>query len=92
MAKSVFKPYANNKDTDQPAHPRSLISVFVVRCRDSLTLIVAIPETSRLLQASVAKQVDLYLTWSQTSVDRVSRDVAHLGFRCFVSFEVCRDC
>ena len=29
-------PYANNKGTDQPAHPRSLISVFVVRCLDSI--------------------------------------------------------
>ena len=30
-------PYANNKDADQPAHPHSLISVFVVRCIDSTT-------------------------------------------------------
>ena len=28
-------PYANNKDTDQPAHLHSLISAFVVRCLDS---------------------------------------------------------
>ena len=28
-------PYANNKDADQPAHPHSLISAFVVRCLDS---------------------------------------------------------
>ena len=28
--------YANNKGTDQPAHPRSLISAFVVRCLDSI--------------------------------------------------------
>ena len=27
-------PYATNKDADQPAHPRSLISTFVVRCLD----------------------------------------------------------
>ena len=27
-------PYAINKGADQPAHPRSLISAFVVRCRD----------------------------------------------------------
>ena len=33
---NLFIPYANNKDADQPAHPRSLISVFVVRCLDSL--------------------------------------------------------
>ena len=29
-------PYANNKGADQPAHPRSLISTFVVRCLDSM--------------------------------------------------------
>ena len=28
--------YANNKGEDQPAHPRSLISAFVVRCLDSI--------------------------------------------------------
>ena len=28
---SLFMPYANNKGADQPAHPRSLISTFVVR-------------------------------------------------------------
>ena len=28
--------YANNKGADQPAHPRSLISAFVVRCLDSI--------------------------------------------------------
>ena len=34
MRKPVLQ-YANNKGEDQPAHPRSLISAFVVRCRDS---------------------------------------------------------
>ena len=33
--------YANNKDADQPAHPRSLISVFVVRCLDSVLSLVS---------------------------------------------------
>ena len=28
--------YANDKDADQLAHPRSLISAFVVRCLDSI--------------------------------------------------------
>ena len=28
--------YANNKGADQSAHPRSLISAFVVRCLDSI--------------------------------------------------------
>ena len=29
MRKPVFLPYANNKDADQPAYPRSLTSTFV---------------------------------------------------------------
>ena len=29
-------PYANNKGADQSAHPRSLISAFIVRCLDSI--------------------------------------------------------
>ena len=28
--KNLFISYANNKDADQPAHPRSLISIFVI--------------------------------------------------------------
>ena len=35
-AKMCLMPYANNKGADQPAHPRSLISTFVVRCLDSM--------------------------------------------------------
>ena len=34
--KMCLMSYANNKDADQPAHLRSLISTFVVRCLDSL--------------------------------------------------------
>ena len=35
-SKTCLMPYANNKGADQPAHPRSLISTFVVRCLDSV--------------------------------------------------------
>ena len=42
---NLFLPYANNKGADQPAHPHSLISTFVVRCLLSL---VSISEISRL--------------------------------------------
>ena len=31
-AKMCLMPYANNKGADQPAHLRSLISTFIVRC------------------------------------------------------------
>ena len=40
--------YANNKGTDQPAHPRSLISAFVVRCLDNIISLDSIAEISRL--------------------------------------------
>ena len=40
--------YANNKGADQPAHPRSLISAFVVRCLDSIISLDSIDEISRL--------------------------------------------
>ena len=33
-------PYATKKGADKPAHPRSLISTFVVRCRDSIISLV----------------------------------------------------
>ena len=58
--------YANNKDADQLAHPRSLISAFVLRCLDSITPLLAMAEISRLLLACVAEQVGLTLLWSQT--------------------------
>ena len=35
MRKPVFA-ICDNKGADQPAHPRSLISAFVVRCVDSI--------------------------------------------------------
>ena len=59
-------PYANNKGADQPAHPRSLISAFVVRCLDSIIFLVSISEISSLQLASVAAQAGLSFTWSKT--------------------------
>ena len=46
--KMCLMPYANNKGADQPAHPRSLISAFVVRCLDSIISLDSIAEISRL--------------------------------------------
>ena len=59
-------PYANNKGADQPAHPRSLISAFVVRCLDNIKPLLAIAEISSLYLTSVAEQASLSVTWSQT--------------------------
>ena len=56
-----------------PAHPRRLIGAFVIRCLDSLIRILAKSKISRLQLASVAVQVGLCLTWSQTIKDRFSQ-------------------
>ena len=40
--------YVNNKGADQPAHSRSLISAFVVRCLDSVISLDPIAEIPRL--------------------------------------------
>ena len=45
---NLFLLYANNKDADQPVHLRSLISVFGIRCLDSLIRLVSISEISGL--------------------------------------------
>ena len=82
---NLFIPYANNKDADRPAHPHSLISTFIVRCLDSIISLVSISEISRLWLASVAEQVSLSLTWSQTSKDRFSCDVAHMMYEYYLS-------
>ena len=46
-AKTCLMPYANYKGADQPAHPLSLISTFVVRCLDSMICVLAISKVSR---------------------------------------------
>ena len=59
-------PYANNKGADQPAHGRSLISAFVVRCLDSIIPLVSISEISSLCLVCMTAQTNLSLPWSQT--------------------------
>ena len=70
--------YANNKGTDQPAHPGSLISAFVVCCLDSVMSLVSVTKISSLLLASVAEQASLSWTWSETPEDMFSHDEAHM--------------
>ena len=59
-------PYANNKCADQPAHPRSLISVSIVHFLDSIIPLISKSKISRLQLVSVAEQSGLGLTWSKT--------------------------
>ena len=70
--------YANNKGADQPAHPHSLISTFVVCCLDSIIPILAKSKISRLKLVSIAEQARLSLTWWQMPEDTFSRDVAQM--------------
>ena len=75
---NLFLLYANNKGADHPAHQRSLISAFVVRCLDSIIPLASISEMPSLLLPSVDAQSGLSLTWSKISVDRFSRNEAQL--------------
>ena len=42
VIRNLFLPYENNKGADQPAHPLSLISTFVVHSLNSIISVVAI--------------------------------------------------
>ena len=68
--------YANNKGADQPAHPHSLISAFVVCCLDIVMSLVSVTKISSLMLASVSEQASLSLTWSETPEDTFSHDEA----------------
>ena len=63
--RNLFMLYANNKGANQPAHPRSLISTFVVNCLANIIPLVSISEISSLYLGSVAVQACLCLTCSQ---------------------------
>ena len=77
-------PYVNNQGADQPAHLRSLISAFVVRCLDTIKPTLTKSKISRLQLVSVAAQAGLSHTWLQTPKDRFPRDVAQLTCHNFV--------
>ena len=58
--------HANHKGADQPAHPHSLVSAFVVRCVESLLIKLAACTISIFLLVAVAERVGLSFKWSQT--------------------------
>ena len=70
--------YANNKGAGQPAHPRSLISAFVVRCLDRVMSLVSVTKIPSLMLTSVAEQASLSLAWSETPEDTFSHDEAQV--------------
>ena len=83
---NMFLPYANNKGADQPAHPRSLIGAFVVRCLDSIIPILAKSTISRLIWAG---WFESYMV--ENPEDRFFRDVAPLDFRQMSKIKTSRE-
>ena len=80
-AKMCLMSYANNKGADQPAHPRSLIRTFVVRCLDRTIPLVVKYEISRLQLAPLTEQAGLNLTWLKIPKDMFSHDVEQMHLR-----------
>ena len=62
--KTCLREIANNKGTDQPAHPHSLISSFVIRLLEIVISILATSEISIFKLASMADHAGLNLTLS----------------------------
>ena len=57
--------FVNNKGTDQTAHPRSLISVFVMRLLVRITLRVSTGKIAMFKLVSESEQAGLNLTLSE---------------------------
>ena len=64
--KTCLPRFANNKGTDQPAHPRSLISAFVIRFLESTIYNLATSEILIFQLVSVADETGLSLALSET--------------------------
>ena len=64
--KTCLRGFANNTGADQPAHPRSLISAFVIRLMESVLCKLATGEISIFQLVSVADETGLEHTLSET--------------------------
>ena len=64
--KTCLREFANNTGADQPAHPRSLISTFVIRFMESIICKLATDENSSFYLVSVGEETDLKLALTET--------------------------
>ena len=64
--KPCLRGLPNNTGADQPVHPRSLISAFVIRFMESIICKLAAGESSIFQLVSVAEETGLKLTLSET--------------------------
>ena len=58
--------FANNKGADQPAHPRSLISAFVILLLESTISRLPTSEISNFQLVYIAEETGLSLAFSET--------------------------
>ena len=63
--KTCFQRFASNKGADQPAHPRSLISAFVIPFLESTISKLTTSEISIFQLVSVAEETGLSLALSE---------------------------
>ena len=75
----------NNKGADQPAHPRRLISAFVIRFFEITIFKLTTSGNAIFKLVSVAKELCLNLTLSETPKTRFCRDGAQLYSCCCVA-------
>ena len=78
LRKPVFEGCVINKDSDQPAYPRSLICAFVIRILERIISRLASSEISIFELVSVAEQAGLNLTLLETAKKGFSRVATQL--------------
>ena len=66
MGLDASSEFANNKETDQPAHSRNLISTFVIHMLESIISELGTSKYSMFYLDSLAEQVCLGMAWSET--------------------------
>ena len=78
MRENLILMHAKNKGADQSAHPRSLISTFVIRYLYSTMIQLPPCKISIFELVSVAELNGLGLTWSEAQKTGFSHVEAHI--------------
>ena len=76
--KMCLMSYANNKGADQPAHPLSLISTFVVCCLDSIISLRFYSRNFKTLASFCGCTGPFESYFVENPKDRFSRNEAHI--------------
>ena len=66
--KNYLQWFANNKGADQPVHPHSLISTFVIPFAECIISKLATSAISFFYLVSIAKEIGLSLALSETPI------------------------